>query len=211
MDFGGPLYVALLALAGGVALVALSRYGRGFADPLRGFIRLSLGDVSFTEVFGLYLIGFAIGTLVSALPSDSSSGPSGGPPRPPIGIGGRFISIGNQLRGGLPATTGFAFALVTVIYRLDVIGRLFSPQATGYKSPSDFVGTLGEAVEDIPAGGHGQITFRDQNERLVGVMAASDVNIARGTRVRIVGTRGLNPLIVPDAGATEAAPKAPAR
>ena len=211
MDLGGPLYIALLALAGGVTLVAISRYGRGLADPLRGFVRLSLGDISFTEVFGLYLIGFAIGTLVSGLPSDSSGGPTSGPPRPPIGIGGRFGSIGNQLRGGLPATTGFAFALVTILYRADIIGRLFSPQATGYKSASDFVGTMGEAVEEIPAGGHGQITFRDQNGRLVGVMAASDVNIARGTPVRIVGTRGLNPLIVPEAAADAAAPKEPAR
>jgi membrane protein implicated in regulation of membrane protease activity len=105
------------------------------------------------------------------------------------------------LRGGLPATTGFAFALVTILYRADIVGRLFSPQATGYKSASDFVGTIGEAVEDIPAGGHGQITFHDHNARLVAVMAASDVNVARGTAVRIVGTRGLNPLIVPEPGA----------
>src|SRR3954471_15534636 len=183
VDLSSPLYVALLAIVGGVTLIAVSRYARGLADPLQGFIRLSLGDVSFTEVFGVYLIGFAIGTLVSGLPSDSPT--PNGPPRPPIGIGGRFTNFGNQLRGGLPATTGFAFALITILYRVDVVGRLFSPQATGYKSATDFVGTIGEAVEDIPAGGHGQITYRDQNARLAAVMAASDVNVSRGTRVRI--------------------------
>jgi hypothetical protein len=29
-------------------------------------------------------------------------------------------------------------------------------------------------------------------------MAAADVYVPRGTRVRIVGTKGLNPLVVPD-------------
>jgi hypothetical protein len=55
-------------------------------------------------------------------------------------------------------------------------------------------------MEDIPAGGHGQIRFRDPGGTLVGVMAAADVDVPRGSRVRIVGTRGLNPLVAPKHG-----------
>lgn len=186
-----PIVAVAGALLLGVGLVALSRYGRRLADPARGFIRLSLGDVSFTEVFGMFLIGYAIGSLVSGPPT-----PSGGPPLPP---GGRFIGgpFNPFLRGGLPVTTGVALAVLTALYRADVIAKLTTPSSG--KSITAIIGAEADAVEDIPAGGHGQITFRDPGGALVGIMATSDVRIARGSRVRIVGTRGLNPLVVPEA------------
>ena len=191
MDLNSPILAVAGGLLLGVVLVALSRLATRLPDPVRGFIRLSFGDVSFTEAFGMFLIGYAIGSLVSGPPT-----PSGGPPLPPGG--GRFIGgpFNPFLRGGLPVTTGTAFALLTILYRADIIGKLGT--SSSGKALTAIVGAAAEAVEEIPAGGHGQITFRDPGGTLVGIMATSDVHIARGARVRIVGTKGLNPLVVPE-------------
>src|SRR6185503_6756195 len=184
MEPGGPIFTLVAAFAGGIALIALSRYARGLPEPTDGFVRLSLGDVSFTEVAGMFLIGYAIGTLVAGMPTETQSGP----PAPPVGVGRRFIGVGfgGGLRGGLPATTGMAFALLTLLYRLDILSRIGTPSSAPAKS-----------VHDILAGGHGQITYRDELGRLQAVVAASDVDVPRGASVRIVGTKGLNPLIAP--------------
>jgi membrane protein implicated in regulation of membrane protease activity len=91
---------------------------------------------------------------------------------------------------------GTTLALITFLIRIDIIGKLSNPQSG--KSVTAIIGAEAQAVEDIPAGGHGQITFRDPTGNLVGVMASADVQVSRGTRVRIVGTKGLNPLVVPD-------------
>jgi membrane-bound ClpP family serine protease len=76
------------------------------------------------------------------------------------------------------------------------VAKLTNPQS--HKSVTAIIGAEAQAVEDIPAGGHGQITFRDPGGSLVGVMASADVHVTSGSRVRIVGTKGLNPLVVPD-------------
>lgn len=195
MEPGGPIFTLVAALVGGVALIALSRYARGLPEPTGGFVRLSLGDVSFTEIAGMFLIGYAIGTLVAGMPTEQQSGP----PAPPVGVGRRFIGVGfgGGLRGGLPATTGMAFALLTLLYRVDILSRIGTPGSAPSKSVHDIIGTDAKAAEDIPAGGHGQITYRDALGRLQAVVAASDVDVPRGASVRIVGTKGLNPLITP--------------
>lgn len=93
--------------------------------------------------------------------------------------------------------TGTAIAFLWFMYRVDIVGRLSNPQSG--KSLTAIIGAHAQAVEDIPARGHGQITFRDPTGNLVGIMASVDVHVPRGTQVRIVGIKGLNPLVVPEA------------
>jgi membrane protein implicated in regulation of membrane protease activity len=184
--FERPIFRVAAALFGGIALVGISQIARRLPERLRGSIRLELGNVSFVEIFGIFLIGYAIGALVA--------GPSPDPPGPPRpGIGGRF---GFLTRGGAtPVTFAFALAFFALLWRYDILGRLTNPQS--HKSVAAIIGSDAEAMEDIPAGGHGQIRFRDPGGTLVGVMAASDVDVPRGSWVRIIGTKGLNPLVAP--------------
>jgi membrane protein implicated in regulation of membrane protease activity len=193
ISLDAPILGVAAGLLAGIALIGLARWSRRLADPIRGLVRLSMGDVSFTEVLGMFLIGYAVGSLVSGPPTPVG----GGPPLPPGG--GRFIGgpFNPFLRGGLPVTFGVALAFITVLIRSDLIGKLSTPQS--HKSVSAIIGGEALVVEDIPAGGHGQITFRDPGGTLVGIMATSDVAVTRGARVRIVGVRGLNPLVVPEA------------
>jgi membrane protein implicated in regulation of membrane protease activity len=185
-----PIVRVAAALIGGIALVVVANTARGLPDRWRGSLRLELGNVSFMEIFGIFLIGYAIGALVAGPSPDAP----GGPPRP--GIGGRF---GFLTRGGAtPVTFAFGLAFLAFLWRYDLLGRLTNPQS--HKSVAAIIGSDAEAMEDIPAGGHGQIRFRDPGGTLVGVMAASDVEVARGSWVRIVGTKGLNPLVVPKHG-----------
>src|SRR4051794_38192147 len=151
MDFDSPIYGVALAFGAGVALIMLARYARGLRDPFRGFVALSLGDASFTEILGVFLIGYAIGALVAG-PAPSS----GGPPRPPGAIvSGRFGPASALIRGGLPVTTGLGLAFITFLWRIDVIGKLSNPQS--HKALAAIIGQVADAVDDIPAGGHGQI------------------------------------------------------
>jgi membrane protein implicated in regulation of membrane protease activity len=193
LDASSPIVGVVLGVSTGVVLV-FSRFARGLPEPIRGLVRLELGDVSFTEVFGVFVLGYSIALLLSGPATPSSSGP----PRPP---GGRFVGGFNPLaRAGLPVITGMLLAFLTILYRVDIIGRLTNPQS--HNAVKAIIGAQAQAVEDIPAGGHGQITFRDPAGTVVGIMASAEVDISRGSRVRIVGTKGLNPLVVPEAPQT---------
>ena len=194
MDFDSPIFGVLVALALGVALIVLSRIARRFDDPIAGIVRLQTGNVSFTEIFGVFLVTYGVVALFTGPPSEASGGPSRGPGPGGFGGGGRFGPAATILRGGPAVTAGFGVAFAWALYRFDVLSRLSNPQS--HKSVAAIIGTVAEAVEDIPAGGHGQITFRDPGGTLVGIIAASDTFIRRGARVRIVGTKGLNPLVV---------------
>jgi membrane protein implicated in regulation of membrane protease activity len=189
-DANSPIVGAVLGIVVGFALFVLSRYARRLPEPIGGLVRLEAGGVSFTEIFAVFALGYGIGSLAT-----EPSSPRGAPPLPP---GGRFIGgpFNPFLRGGLQVAVGTTLALITFLYRVDIIGKLSNPQS--HKSVAAIIGAEALAVEDIPAGGHGQITFRDPGGSLVGVMASADVPVARGARVRIVGTKGLNPLVVPD-------------
>jgi membrane protein implicated in regulation of membrane protease activity len=200
MDLSTPLARIVLALVGGIALVLVARFARGLPDPLRGFVRLRWGDASFTEIFGFFLIGYAIGSLVAGPDETSSSSRPGGGG----GFIGRFRGLGRGgvFGGNLAVATGFVLAAVVFLYRIDIISKITNPQS--HKSVAAIIGSDAEAMEDIPAGGHGQIRFRDPGGTLVGVMAASDVDVPRGSWVRIVGTKGLNPLVVPKSRAKSA-------
>jgi len=190
LDLNSPIVRAALGIVVGIALLVLSRYARRLPEPIRGFVRLEAGGVSFTEIFAVFAIGYGIGSLASESPTAARGAP------PPVGGrlgGGRFDPF---LRGGLPVAVGTTFALITFLFRIDIIGKLSNPQSG--KSVTAIIGAEAQAVDEIPAGGHGQITFRDPTGNLVGVIASADVHVTRGTRVRIVGTKGLNPLVVPD-------------
>jgi len=191
LDFNSPLVRAAVGSIIGIALLVLSRYAIRLPEPIRGFVRLEAGGVSFTEIFAVFAIGYGIGSLASESPTAAR-----GAPPPPVGGrfgGGRFDPF---LRGGLPVAVGTTFALITFLFRVDIIGKLSNPQSG--KSVTAIIGAEAQAVEDIPAGGHGQITFRDPTGNLAGVIASADVHVSRGTRVRIVGTKGLNPLVAPE-------------
>ena len=191
LDLNSPIVRAAFGIVVGIALFVLSRYGRRLPEPIRGFVRLEAGGVSFTEIFAVFAIGYGIGSLASESPTAAR-----GAPPPPVGGrfgGGRFDPF---LRGGLPVSVGTTFALITFLFRIDIIGKLSNPQSG--KSVAAIIGAEAQAVEDIPPGGHGQITFRDPTGSVVGIIATADVRVTRGMRVRIVGTKGLNPLVVPD-------------
>jgi hypothetical protein len=192
LDLNSPIIRAALGIVVGVALLVLSRYARRLPEPLRGFARLEAGGVSFTEIFAVFAIGYGIGSLASESPTAAR----GGPPPPPVG--GRFSggAFNPFLRGGLPVAVGTTFAVITFLFRIDIIGKLSNPQSG--KSVAAIIGAEAQAVEDIPPGGHGQITFRDPTGSVVGIIATADVPVTRGMRVRIVGTKGLNPLVVPE-------------
>jgi membrane protein implicated in regulation of membrane protease activity len=192
MDLSSPIARLLIALFGGVALILLARFARRLPDPLRSFVRLSVGEASFTEIVGVFLIGYAIGSFVGG-PDDASGGSSRGPG----GVVGRFRGLGRGgvFGGSVAVATGFVLAALVFLYRIDILSKITNPQS--HKSVAAIIGSDAEAMEDIPAGGHGQIRFRDPGGTLVGVMAAADVDVPRGSWVRIVGTKGLNPLVVP--------------
>ena len=195
LDLNSPILGVVVGIVAGIGLIVLSRYARRLPEPMGGLLRLQAGSVSFTEVFGVFLLGYAIGTLANGPPTQAGAPSGPGPARLPAGrFGGGFNPFA---RGGLPVATGTAFAFLWFMYRVDIVGRLSNPQS--HKSVAAIIGAQAQAVEDIPAGGHGQITFRDPSGNLVGIVASADVDVPRGTLVRIVGTKGLNPLVVPDA------------
>ena len=191
LDLDSPVVRAALGIAVGIALLVLSRYARPFPEPLRGFVRLEAGGVSFTEIFAVFAIGYGIGSLATESPTAAR----GGPPPP---VGGRFsgVAFNPFLRGGLPVAVGTTLALITFLFRIDIVGKLSNPQSG--KAVAAIIGAQAQAVEDILPGGHGQITFRDPTGSVVGIIATADVPVTRGMRVRIVGTKGLNPLVVPE-------------
>ena len=173
-------------------------------EPMGGLLRLSLGHVSFTEVFAMFFIGYSVALIVLGPPSATpvpTRGPAGAPPPPPVGrFGGGF---GLFARGSAPVAAGTALALITFLIRADIVGRITSPQSQ--RSLNTIVGLPATVVDAIPAGGIGHITFHDANGMLVGVVASADMDIPEGTAVRIVGTRGLNPLVAPERS-TDVAP-----
>ena len=175
----------------GLALIALDRAAARLPDPLRGLLRLSMGTVRFTEVFGVFLIGYSLGAFVTGANQGGGPGPRGGFPV------GRFGGGFNPLsREGLPFTVGLTFAIVTILYRADLFARLSNTMSPA-PGLDAIVGVEAQVVEHIPAGGKGQITFRDPIGNLVSVVGTADVDIPAGTRARIVGARGLDPLVVP--------------
>ena len=91
---------------------------------------------------------------------------------------------------------GAAGAALAVLTRVD-IGAALLRSSAGRGTVSAYVGSEARVVAAIPAGGSGEIVFRDGSGTLVGVAATAETDIPAGTAVRIIGRKGVSPLVAP--------------
>lgn len=145
---------------------------------------LRTGDVLLTEVVGAFLVGYAIGSIVS--PNADIGGPAGrrGPP--------------SRFGGGLnvPFTFGIVLALLAAIVRIDFRDLLLRGPTT--RNPlQTYIGWDAIVSEPIPAGGYGAIRLRDGLGNVTAVAATSETALAEGARVRITALKGLNVVVEP--------------
>src|SRR5258706_8245403 len=108
--FDAPIYGLVVVI--GVVLIVLARWAeRRPGTRWESLGALRIGDVLFTEIFGLFLIGFGIGSLVA--PQLDSGGPPGPPGRGAPGPGGRF---GGAFSGNrLPFILGLVLAAIPTV------------------------------------------------------------------------------------------------
>ena len=175
----------LVAAVVGVALVVFARWcARRPGTRWESFGALRTGDVLLTEVVGAFLIGYAIGSVVS--PNADVGGPPGrrGPP-------GRF-------GGGLnvPVTFGIVLALLAAVVRIDFRDLLLRGPTT--RNPlQTYIGWDATVSEAIPPGGYGTIKLRDGLGNVTSVAATARTQLAEGTKVRITALQGLNLVVEP--------------
>jgi len=182
------LDLAAYVIAGvvGIALIALARWAsRRRGSRLDSWVALRVGDALFTEVLGAFLVGAGIGGMVML--QLSAAGPPRGIPPPP----GRFGGFNSSQ---LPFVLGAAGAALAVLTRVD-IGAALLRSSAGRGTVSAYVGSEARVVAAIPAGGSGEIVFRDGSGTLVGVAATAETDIPAGTTVRIIGRKGVSPLV----------------
>jgi membrane protein implicated in regulation of membrane protease activity len=177
-----------IALAVGLLLIAVARW----ASRVRGSKRdlwfaLRIGDVLLTEILGAFLLGYGLGGLVAQPDAVATNGPPGR-----FGPAGRF----GGLSANLPFTLGAVGAAIAVLTRLDLSG-LALRGSTLRNGLSMYVGWEGSVIAPISAGGFGQIAMRDEMGYPLSAVATSETDIAQGTPVRVVGTKGLNLLVAP--------------
>jgi membrane protein implicated in regulation of membrane protease activity len=60
-----------------------------------------------------------------------------------------------------------------------------------------YIGWDAQVIVPISAGGFGQIAMRDGMGYPLAAVATAEVDLAKGTRVRVTGTKGLNLLVAP--------------
>ena len=178
---------APVAIVAGIALVGIARWAalrRGTRwDSL---VALRLGDVLLTEVVGTFLIGYGVGTLVA--PPDASIAPSS-----PRNVG-RFGPVASPR--DLPLTLGLVTAVFDVLAHVDLRGMVLGGHSTR-NALASYIGWETSVIGAIPAGGIGQITVRDGLGNMVPIIATADIDIAVGTRVRVVGARHLTLVVAP--------------
>jgi membrane-bound ClpP family serine protease len=100
------------------------------------------------------------------------------------------------LRANLPVALGAVGSVIAILTRLDLSGlalRGSSPR----NGLSMYMGWEARVIAPISAGGFGQIAMRDGMGYPVSAVATADTDIAQGTPVRVVGTKGLNLLVAP--------------
>ena len=131
----------------------------------------------------------------------NAAGPPRGIPPPP----GRFGGFNSSQ---LPFLLGAVGAAVAILTRVD-IGAALLRSSAGRGTVSAYVGSEARVVVDIPAGGYGDIVFRDGSGTVVGVAATADVDIPAGTTVHIIGRKGVSPLVAPLAAPAETAEPRP--
>ena len=180
-----------IALIVGVSLIALARWAsRVPGTRSDSWIALRMGNVLFTEVIGAFLVGYGLGGVIS----DPQAGVAGGGPGPP----GRFAPVGRfgGLTANLPLALGVVGAGISVLTRLDLSG-LALRGATPRNGLSMYVGWDAQVIVPIAAGGFGQIAMRDGMGYPLAAVATAEMDLAKGTRVRVIGTKGLNLLVAP--------------
>jgi len=177
-----------IALILGLLLIVLARWAsRVPGTKSDSWVALRIGDVLFTEVIGAFLLGYGLGGLV--VQPDGVAG--AGPP-------GRFAPAGRfgGLTANLPVTLGIVGAAVAVFTRLDLSG-LALRGSTPRNGLSMYVGWDAQVIAPISAGGFGQIAMRDGSGYPLSAVATAETDIAQGTAVRVIGTKGLNLLVAP--------------
>jgi membrane-bound ClpP family serine protease len=100
------------------------------------------------------------------------------------------------LTANLPVTLGIVGAAVAVLTRLDLSG-LALRGSTPRNGLAMYVGWDARVIAPISAGGFGQIAMRDGMGYPLSAVATAETDIAQGTPVRVVGTKGLNLLVAP--------------
>jgi membrane-bound ClpP family serine protease len=188
--FDAPIYAVLIAL--GVGLVVLARWaGRRKGTRWESLVALRMGDVLFTEMLGAFLVGFGIGSLV--VPQlDYGLGPSGPSGRVVIGPGGFDPFRGSRL----PLILGVVLAALSAIVRIDWTDHLLRGPSKG-NALSTYIGWDAKVVAPIRAGEYGEIALPDGSGNVMAVSATADTDIARGTPVRVTGTKDLNLVVAP--------------
>jgi membrane-bound ClpP family serine protease len=177
-----------IALAVGLLLIVLARWASGVrGTKLDSWVALRVGDVLLTEIVGAFLLGYGLGGLVAQPDAVATSGPPGR-----FGPGGRFGGVG----ASLPFTLGVVGAAVAILTRLDLSG-LAIRASTPRNGLAQYVGWEASVIAPISAGGFGQISMRDGMGYPMSAVATAETDIAQGTSVRVIGTKGLNLLVVP--------------
>jgi hypothetical protein len=178
-----------IALVIGVSLIALARWAsRVPGTRSDSWIALRMGNVLFTEVLGAFLIGYGLGGIIT----DPQAGVAGGGPP------GRFAPVGRfgGLSANLPLALGIIGSAIAVLTRLDLSG-LALRGATPRNGLLMYVGWDARVTVPIAAGGFGQIAMRDGMGFPLSAVATAEIDLARGTPVKVIGTKGLNLLVAP--------------
>ncbi len=187
----------VFAVSVGLALVVIARWASQTRGSKRDtWVALRIGDVLFTEIVGAFLLGYGLGGLIS---QPEIAGPGGPPVR--IGPAGR---LGGGLGSSLPYTLAIVGAALAILTRLD-LSAFFVRGSAPRGGLSTYVGWDGQVIAPIQAGGYGQITMRDAMGYPLSAGATADTDIAPGTPVRVVGTKGLELVVapIPPAGSTD--------
>jgi membrane-bound ClpP family serine protease len=187
--FDAPIYALVIVL--GVALIVLARWSaRRKGTRWESLVALRIGDVLFTEILGVFLVGFAIGALIA--PQLDSGGPPGSPGRG--GPGGRF---GGAFGGNpLPLLLGFVLAAIAAAVRIDWTDHLLRGPSK-VNTLSTYIGWDAKVVAPIRAGEFGEIALPDGSGNVMAVVATAETDIALGTPVRVTGTKDLNLVVAP--------------
>jgi membrane-bound ClpP family serine protease len=183
-----------IAVVVGILLIALARWAsRVPGTKSDSWIALRIGDVLLTEIVGAFLLGYGFGGLI-AEPDTVGSGPPG-----------RFAPVGRfgGLGANLPAMLGIVGAAIAVLTRID-LSSLALRGSTPRNGLSMYVGWDANVIAPISAGGFGQIAMRDGMGYPLSAVATAETDIAQGTPVRVIGTKGVNLLVAPVPPATQA-------
>ena len=184
---GDPKFsVALLV---GLLLIALARWAsRVPGTRSDSWVALRIGDVLFTEVIGAFLVGYGLGGVIAPPDAGSANGPPGRFPPPGVRFGGLGVNLSLAL--------GLVGVAVAVLTRLDLSG-LALRGATPRNGLSMYLGWNAQVIAPITAGGFGQIAMRDGMGYPLSAVATAETDIAKGTAVRVIGTKGVNLVVAP--------------